>query len=108
MLKKPSLPFLGFLQATGLIVYVGFISWFLTLLGNRVGNNQGNNFYVPIIFLLIFIISAVISALLFLGRAGYLFWEKHYKESFTLLGWTIGWVVLYFTVLVTVIVCASK
>jgi hypothetical protein len=104
MLKKPSLPFLGFLQATGLVVYVGFVSWFLTALGNKIGNDQGGNFYGPIVFLLIFIISAVISALLFLGRAGYLFWEKHYKQSFTLLGWTVGWAVLYFIVLVVTIV----
>jgi hypothetical protein len=38
MLKKPSLTFLGFIQATGLVIYIGFISWFLTSIGKQFGN----------------------------------------------------------------------
>lgn len=53
------------------------------------------NFLGPMAFLLLFIISAIISGLLVLGRAGFLFWEKRYKESFTLIGWTLFWAVIY-------------
>lgn len=58
-------------------------------------------FYAPIIMLILFIMSAVISALLVLGKAGILFWDKKYKESFTLLGWTIGWGFFYFGLFIT-------
>ncbi|HLB51797.1 hypothetical protein A3F07_04660 [candidate division WWE3 bacterium RIFCSPHIGHO2_12_FULL_38_15] len=61
------------------------------------------SFYAPIIILLLFIISAVISAILVLGRAGILFWEKRYKESFTLLGWTIGWGILYLALFIFIL-----
>jgi len=60
-------------------------------------------FYAPIIMLLLFIISAVISALLVLGRSGILFWERRYKESFTLLGWTIVWGILYLLLFIVVL-----
>ena len=64
-------------------------------------------FFGPIAFLLLFIISAIISGLLVLGRAGFLFWEKRYRESFTLLGWTLGWAVFYL-ILVFIFLFAFK
>lgn len=95
MLRKPSAPFLGFLQATGLVVYIGMIAWFSTF-GPIFDKADSLEFFAPIIMLLLFIISAVISALLVLGRFGVLFWDKHYREAFTLLGWTLGWCFFYF------------
>ena len=89
MFKKLSRPFLGFLQSTGLVVYIGLVAYFFTL-GPMFSKKSGAAFYAPIIMLLLFILSAVVSALLVLGESGILFWEKKYKESFTLLGWTVG------------------
>jgi len=95
---------LGFLQATGLVVYIGLVcslfvhgeTWFGTM----------GNFLAPLFFLLVFVFSAVITALLVLGRSGFLFWEKRYKESFRLLGWTLGWTSFYLIALViTLISC---
>lgn len=92
-IEKLSLPFLAFLQSTGLLIYVSLVSLFMLNANHIVG--PGPNFFGPIAFLLLFIISAIISGLLLLGRAGFLFWEKRYKESFTLLGWTLFWAILY-------------
>lgn len=92
-LTKVSLPFLAFLQATALVVYVGLVA---TIFSNGEALfGKLDNYLGPVLFLLIFIVSAVISATIFLGRAGFLFWEKHYRESFTLLGWTVSWGLFY-------------
>lgn len=88
-----SLPFLGFLQSTGLLIYVSLVSLFMLNANHIFGSVT--EFFGPIAFLLLFIISAIISGLLVLGRAGFLFWEKRYKESFTLLGWTLAWAIFY-------------
>ena len=99
MLKKPSTPFTAFLQATGLVIYLVLISLFFNSM-ERSFTGPSTQFYAPIIMLLLFVISAVISGLLILGRAGFLFWEKRYKESFTLIGWTVGWGLLYFALFI--------
>jgi len=53
------------------------------------------NFLGPLAFLLLFVVSAMISGFLVLGRAGFLFWEKRYREAFTLSFWTLGWAIFY-------------
>ena len=102
MSKKPSLPFLGFLQATGLVVYIGMVAYFFTL-GPLFSGKEDIQFYGPILALLLFVLSAVISALLVLGRAGVLFWNKDYRQAFTLLGWTLGWDLFYFVGIVLLV-----
>ncbi|MBN1463886.1 MAG: hypothetical protein JW922_09475 [Paludibacteraceae bacterium] len=95
MLKKASTPFLAFLQATGLVIYITLVSVFFNFITPNV-NRLDAQFFAPIVMLLLFIISAVISASLVLGRAAVLFWDKQYKKSFTLIAWTIGWGIFYF------------
>ncbi len=97
VLKNRSIPFIAFLQATGLVVYLILISLFFNFMDSLIPDDT-SQFYGPIIALLLFIISAVISGLLVLGRAGYLFWEKKYKESFTLIGYTVGWGIIYLVI----------
>lgn len=94
MMKRLSPPFIAFLQATGLVIYIVLISFFFNFVTPSFSNSTAQ-FYAPIIMLLVFIISAVISATLVLGRAVVLFWDKKYKEAFTLVGWTLGWGLLY-------------
>lgn len=98
-IKNFSLPFLAFLQATGLFIYIGLISLFLAN-ANKIFGPVGG-LLGPMAFLLLFIVSAIISGFLVLGRAGFLFWEKRYKEAFTLALWTLAWAVFY---LITVFV----
>jgi hypothetical protein len=103
-INKFSLPFLAFLQATGLLIYVSLISLFMLSANQIFGNFP--NFFGPIAFLLLFVISATISALLVLGRTGFLFWEKRYKESFSLAFWTLGWLIFYLaTVFIYLFLC---
>ncbi len=102
MFKKISKPFLGFLQASGLVTYILIVSVFLNNVDNIFHKDTGE-YMAPILMLLLFIISAVISSSLVLGRAGVLFWEKKFSEAFTLLAWTMGWGVFYFLLLLTVL-----
>jgi hypothetical protein len=98
--KKVSKPFLGFLQASGLVAYILIISIFLNNIENIFHKNIGE-YMAPIIMLLLFIISAVISSILVLGKVGILFWEKKYSKAFTILAWTIGWGIFYLILLLT-------
>lgn len=100
MSKKLSYPFIAFLQATGLVVYIVLISLFFNFVAPSLNNKQVEPFYAPIVMLLLFIMSAVISALLVLGRAGILFWEKRYREAFVLVCWTLGWGFFYFALFI--------
>jgi len=104
-MRKISLPFLAFLQATGLVVYIGLVS-LIFLYGNQIFGRM-NNYSGPILFLLIFVFSAVICSILVLGRAGFLFWEKRYKEAFPLFFGTIGWI-LFYLILVFLLVFLTK
>ena len=84
MFKKLSLPFLAFLQTTGLVAYLILIASFFKFVTPAFNNSNGE-FYAPIVMLLLFVMSAVISATLILGRSAVLFWDKKYKEAFTLI-----------------------
>jgi len=62
--------------------------------GDRLFGNQ-DTFFGPLAVLLLLVISAAISGTLVFGKAAVLFWEKKYKECFTLVGWTLGWAVFF-------------
>src|SRR3990167_4702844 len=102
MFKKSSAQFLAFLHASGLVIYIVLLSLFFNFVTPKFSHVNAQ-FVAPILMLLLFIVSAVISALLVLGRAGVLFWEKKYKESFTLIGWTVGWILFYLTLFILVL-----
>lgn len=97
-----SFPFIAFLQASGLVTYIIILSTVLTNV-TRLFKNDTGEFYAPIIMLLVFIFSAVISASLVLGRAGVLFWDKKYKESFKLVAWTLSWIAFYLLLFVVLL-----
>lgn len=103
MLTNKSPTFLGFLQATGLTIYILLIACFFQFVIPTFGESTPE-FYAPIIMLMLFIMSAVITATLVLGRAGVLFWEKRYKEAFTLLFWTVGWIAVYWIIFLLLII----
>jgi hypothetical protein len=102
-LKKASPVFLGFLQASGVVLYVISIVTALNYFSDHNTFTSGQ-MYAPIVLLLAFIVSAVITGLMFLGRAGVLFWDKKYKEAFTLVGWTVGWSLVYLVILLVLII----
>ena len=104
-IEKLSLPFLGFLQTTGLVLYIFLVSLLMANINKIfVGMDRSSvPFLGPLAFLLLLVTSATISGLIVLGRAGVLFWEKKYQEAFTLAGWTILWAVLYLIAIFTII-----
>jgi hypothetical protein len=100
-IKKISLSLLGFLQATVLLFYISLVSVFMLNASTVIG--PANNIIGPIAFLLLFVISAIISGLIVLGKAGLLFWEKKQREAITLVGWTVGWLILYLALILTIL-----
>ena len=99
-MKKLSPPFIGFLQALGLIVYcglVGFIFW----KGNTWFGNL-NNIIGPVIMLSIFVVSALICALIALGYPLMLFWDKkETKGALKLVTYTAGWLLLFVLIILS-------
>ncbi|KKS31692.1 hypothetical protein A2380_03730 [candidate division WWE3 bacterium RIFOXYB1_FULL_43_24] len=102
MIRKFSIPFLAFLQASGFVVYLILISFFFNFV-TPTFSKPVSEFYAPIVMLLLFVISAVISAVMILGRAGVLFWDKKYREAFTLVGWTVAWGLIYFALFIFIL-----
>lgn len=100
--KKYSLPFLGFLQATALVAYITAVTTFMqVVLTERF--DDSDEVYAPIIMLLLFIISAVISGGIVLGKAGMLFTQRKRAEAYRLVGWTVGWGIVYFGLFVVLL-----
>ncbi len=98
-----SLPFIAFLEASGLAVYCGLIGLLMW---------QGEKLFGPIytflgptLFLILFVASALISALLILGYPFLLFWEeKKTKEALKLVAYSIAWLALYIILILFVLI----
>lgn len=101
--EQSSLPFIAFLEASGLAAYcglVGFLIW------------QGEEIFGPIytflgptLFLILFVASALISALLILGYPFLLFWEKKKTmEALKLVAYSIAWLAFYVLLILFVLV----
>jgi len=97
-----SKPFLGFLQASGLVGYVILISMFFKYIPKKLDDGS-SEFLAPIIMLLLFVISAVMSSSIVLGSSAVLFWERKYSDAFSLVAWTVGWEIFYFALLITLL-----
>ncbi|EKD99798.1 MAG: hypothetical protein ACD_22C00172G0008 [uncultured bacterium] len=97
IIKNASLPFIGFLQATGLVFYVAIIVSFMDYISKWpvLTYSDEASFIAPIIFLLILVISAVACAAIFLGKAAVLFWNKKYIECFKIIIWTLVFSIMY-------------
>jgi len=102
MLKNASLSFIGFLQATTLLLYVMLVTTVMRYLEDKVPEDD-NDMFAGIIFILLFVVSAVISAGIVLGRAGQLYFHKQQKPAYHLVGWTVGWTLAYFAMFVLLV-----
>lgn len=93
-MKNLSLKTTAFVQATGVVAYLGILFLFFKF---AVPNFEGkvDEAFAPVIMGLLLVISATITGLLVLGRSGILFWEKKRAESLSLLGWTLFWCIAY-------------
>ena len=91
--EKISPPFLGFLQASFLFVYVFFCSLFFA--NPPFGKSIANTFLGPLMFLLLFVISALICALISLGYPLYLAFNKQIRKAIVIILWTLIWLILF-------------
>ncbi|MCL5676069.1 MAG: hypothetical protein M1120_02985 [Patescibacteria group bacterium] len=93
-MKKLSLPFIGFLQAFGLVLYCSLVAVVFWQGNNWFGKT--NNLLGPAVFLLIFVTSALVCALISLGYPIFIFWDKkNTKAALTIVGYTAGWLVFF-------------
>jgi len=99
-MKKLSLPFIAFLQASGITFYCFIIS--NVFLNGSKWFGPMPTFLGPALFLMLFVVSAIICTLIFGGYAFLLFWEhKNTKSAIKLIGYTTGWLGLFTLVLIT-------
>lgn len=95
--QKPSLVFIGFLQATGLTLYCSLVA--LVLWRGEKWFGPVTMPLGPIVGILLFATSALIAGLLTLGYPFYLLWEeKDTKLALRLVIATALWLVLLFFV----------
>ena len=76
-LKFPTPLFLGFLQATGIYVYILMVAWFMFNGERFVGNTP--SFLVPVFALTLFVTSALITSSMALYHPIILFFVKNNK-----------------------------
>jgi len=97
MKTKLSLPFIGFLQTSGLTVYVSFVVYLMQTLSDRTFV-PSNPMLGGISVLLLFVMSAMICAAIMLGYPALLFRSGKTKPAMTIVGWSIGWLLMYFII----------
>ncbi|MBI3627064.1 hypothetical protein HY224_03390 [Candidatus Uhrbacteria bacterium] len=87
----------AFLHALGVLIYTSAISCLLFNAKFLMGD--GHSFLIPVFMLMTLIISATITGLLVLGKPIQLYLNGAKKEAMMLLGYTLGWLIL-FTIIV--------
>jgi hypothetical protein len=96
MKTRLSLPFIGFLQATGLTVYVSFVVFLMQSMSTR--GAPTNPMFQGISILLLFVLSAMVSASIMLGYPAWLYGGSKTKQALAIVGWSIGWLLVYLIV----------
>jgi len=86
-------------NAAGVFVYISVVVGLLFNAKSIFGEPDPPGFLTPIFMLLLFVISASITGLLVLGKPIYLYLEGFKKDAFTLLFYTIAWL-LFFLIIV--------
>jgi hypothetical protein len=103
--EKLSLPFIGFLQASGLAFYCGLVGFFMWSGEALKIFGPPFTFLGPTMLLVLFVVSALISAFLILGYPFILFWEeKKTMEALKLVVCSIAWLVLYIFLLILILI----
>ncbi len=100
-MKTQSIFIKSFLSAIGVLVYVSGVAWLGFNSQYIFGHIQ--SFLIPLFALLLFVISACITGLLVLGKPVYLYLEGHKKAAFTLFFATLGWLIFFLLILITIL-----
>jgi len=95
-MKNSKLLYLSLLSASGVLVYIFTVAWFMNNAQDLIGKIEGS---VPaVLFLLLFVFSALITGLLVLGKPILLYLEGKKNNAVKLLFYTAGWMFLMFVV----------
>lgn len=86
-MKKISTSTVGFLQAVGVLFYVGIATGFLRLMGYYFTHDPG--FLGVILMLLLLVVSAAITGAIVFGYSAYLVLNQKIKEAIILFGYTV-------------------
>ena len=103
-MKNSNLILNGFLQASGVALYIVLVSLIMNNAQRIFG--KMDTFFGPVAFLLLFVLSAAITGSLTLGRSVILYLENHKTEAIKLFIYTVGWLFLLTVAVFTVILLA--
>ena len=87
------------LDAAIILVYVWGVALFMTHVETIFGSSEPKTVLVPIIMLLLFVVSAAVTGFFVIGRPILLYLDGHKKESFRLFAGTIGFLILFWALL---------
>jgi len=90
IMKNNKLIGIGFLNASGVAVYVFLVSLIIRN-GEKIFGKM-NNALGPVAFLLLFVLSAAVTGGLVLAKPAMLYFENRRPEAVRLFVYTVGWI----------------
>ncbi len=100
-MKKTDYLLKSFINAAGVLIYVSLVAW-LGFNNQRIFGKPAS-FLMPLFILLLFVISASVTGLLVLGKPIHLYLSGLKKEAFTLLFFTLFWLIVFTAIVVLVL-----
>lgn len=88
----------GFLQALGIVIYIGFIAFLLNTISPIFSRGNIDDIFGMVAFLTIFSVSALICGLITLVYPAYLFLNKNILKGIKVIAWTAGFLAMFFVV----------
>jgi hypothetical protein len=86
-MRMPSLPFIGFLQALGVVLYTMLVSVFMSWLGRR-ADTLPDQFGAPV-FLTLLVFSAAVTGLSVFGYPVYLAFQSRAGDALRIIAFTL-------------------
>jgi maltodextrin utilization protein YvdJ len=90
----------SFMHAAGVFIYVSAVAW--VLYNAKYIFGEANSFVAPVFMLLLFVVSATVTGFLVLGKPVMLYMDGLKKEAVAFLFATLAWLVVFLTVVATV------
>ena len=87
-------------MAVGELIYIFLVVLFMRNANRILGNDQ--NIVSTISFLLLVVLSASVSGALIFGKPVLLFMEGKKKESITFFAYTLGWIILFLLLAISI------
>lgn len=101
-MKKSKLAVYALVQALGVLAYVSAVTLFMRNASSLMGSDD--TFWSPIIMLMLLVSSASVSGALVFGRSIFLYLDGLKKESVLVLAYTIGFLLLIISLVVSGII----